>query len=51
MVADWLVRLQPILQGGELCIRTRALADTVGMLERNEADFACAPPPHTGHPA
>ena len=22
VVADWLVRLQPILQGGELCIRT-----------------------------
>ena len=40
VVADWLVRLQPILQGGELCIRTRALADTVGMLERNEADFS-----------
>ena len=40
VVADWLVRLQPILQGGELCIRTRALADTVGMLERSEADFS-----------
>ncbi len=40
LVADWLVRLQPILQGGELCIRTRALADTVAMLERNEADFS-----------
>jgi len=40
VVADWLLRLQPILQGGELCIRTRALADTVGMLERNEADFS-----------
>lgn len=40
VVADWLVRLQPILQGGELCIRTRALADTVAMLERNEADFS-----------
>ena len=40
VVADWLVRLQPILQGGELCVRTRALADTVGMLERNEADFS-----------
>jgi LysR family transcriptional regulator, hypochlorite-specific transcription factor HypT len=34
------VRLQPILQGAELCIRTRALADTVAMLERNEADFS-----------
>ena len=40
LVADWLVRVQPILQGGELCIRTRALADTVAMLERNEADFS-----------
>jgi len=40
VVADWLVRLQPILQGGELCIRTRALADTVAMLERSEADFS-----------
>ena len=40
VVADWLVRLQPLLQGGELCVRTRALADTVAMLERNEADFS-----------
>lgn len=40
VVADWLVRLQPVLQGGELCIRTRALAETVAMLERNEADFS-----------
>ena len=40
VVADWLVQLQPLLQGGELCIRTRALADTVAMLERNEADFS-----------
>lgn len=40
VVADWLVRLQPLLQQGELCIRTRALADTVAMLERNEADFS-----------
>ena len=40
VVADWLVQLQPVLQGGELCIRTRALADTVAMLERNEADFS-----------
>lgn len=40
VVADWLVLLQPILQGGELCIRTRALADTVAMLERSEADFS-----------
>ena len=40
VVADWLVRLQPVLQGGELCIRTRALAETVALLERNEADFS-----------
>ncbi|MBY0410073.1 MAG: LysR family transcriptional regulator, partial [Burkholderiaceae bacterium] len=40
VVADWLVQLQPLLQGSELCIRTRALADTVAMLERNEADFS-----------
>lgn len=40
VVADWLVRLQPVLQGGELCIRTRALAETVAMLERSEADFS-----------
>jgi LysR family transcriptional regulator, hypochlorite-specific transcription factor HypT len=40
VVADWLVRLQPILQNAELCIRTRALADTVALLERGEADFS-----------
>lgn len=40
VVADWLVRLQPVLQGGELCIRTRSLADIVAMLERNETDFS-----------
>jgi DNA-binding transcriptional LysR family regulator len=40
VVADWLVRLQPILQNAELCIRTRALADTVALLERSEADFS-----------
>lgn len=40
VVADWLVQLQPLLQGSELCIRTRALGDTVAMLERNEADFS-----------
>ena len=40
VVADWLVRLQPLLQGGELCIRTRALAETVALLERSEADFS-----------
>jgi DNA-binding transcriptional LysR family regulator len=40
VVADWLVRLQPVLQGAELCVRTRSLADTVAMLESNEADFS-----------
>lgn len=40
VVADWLVRLQPVLQGGELCVRTRALAETVVLLERGEADFS-----------
>lgn len=40
VVADWLVRLEPMLQGGELCVRTRGLAETVAMLERNEADFS-----------
>ncbi|HTH12632.1 MAG TPA: LysR family transcriptional regulator [Acidovorax sp.] len=40
VVADWLVRLQPILQNAELCVRTRALADTVALLERSEADFS-----------
>ncbi|NMM88111.1 LysR family transcriptional regulator [Rhodococcus sp. SRB_17] len=40
VVADWLVRLAPVLQGGELRILTRALADTVAMLERHEADFS-----------
>lgn len=40
IVADWLVRLQPWLHEGELCVRTRALADTVAMLERGEADFS-----------
>ncbi len=40
LVADWLVRLRPALQGGELRILTRALADTVALLERHEADFS-----------
>ena len=40
VVADWLVRLEPMLHGGELCIRTRGLAETVAMIERNEADFS-----------
>ena len=40
LVADWLVRLQPVLQGAEMCIVTRSLADVVRMLEQDEADFA-----------
>lgn len=40
MVADWLVELQQVLPMGELCVRTQALADTVSMLERGEADFS-----------
>jgi len=40
VVADWQVRLEPLLQGGEFCVRTRGLAETVAMLERNEADFS-----------
>ena len=41
LVADWLVRLQPMLEAalGELHIRTRSLAETAQMLERGEADF------------
>ncbi|MBO9678792.1 LysR family transcriptional regulator [Paenacidovorax monticola] len=39
VVADWLVRLGPALQGGELRVLTRSLAETVAMLERGEADF------------
>ena len=40
VVADWLVRMRPVLQDGELRILTRALADTVGLLERGDADFS-----------
>ena len=41
LVADWLVRVQPLLvaAGGELRILTRALADTAQLLERGDADF------------
>ena len=42
VVADWLVALQPLLQGGGLRILTRTLAETVALLERNEADFSLA---------
>lgn len=39
VLADWLVRLQPVLGDARVRIVTRALADTVQMLERNECDF------------
>lgn len=39
VVADWLVRLGPVLQGGEVRVLTRTLAETVALLERGEADF------------
>ena len=42
LVAEWLPRLQPTLQQGEgeLRILTRALAETVLLLEQHEADFS-----------
>ena len=40
LVADWLVRLQPVLHNTEIHIVTRGLADVVRMLEQDEADFA-----------
>ena len=40
VVADWLVHLRPVLQDGEMRILTRAMADTVTLLERGEADFS-----------
>lgn len=39
VLADWLVRLQPLLGDAQVRIVTRALPETVQMLERNEADF------------
>lgn len=41
LVADWLVKLQPMLEqaGGEFRILTRSLADTAQLLERGDADF------------
>lgn len=41
LVADWLVRLQPLLERtqGQLQIRTRSLAETAQMLDRGEVDF------------
>lgn len=40
VMADWLVRLQPVLRGGEVRVLTGALAETVRMLEHNEVDFS-----------
>jgi DNA-binding transcriptional LysR family regulator len=41
LVADWLVKLQPVLSqaGGEFRILTRALSETAQLLERGDADF------------
>ena len=39
LVADWLMQCQPWLGDAEVCVRTRALAETTRMLERGEADF------------
>ncbi|MBV8617415.1 MAG: LysR family transcriptional regulator [Curvibacter sp.] len=39
LVADWLLQHQGLLAEAEVCVRTRALADTARMLERGEADF------------
>lgn len=41
LVADWLVRLRPVLGQwqGEFHVRTRSLVETTGMLERGEVDF------------
>jgi LysR family transcriptional regulator, hypochlorite-specific transcription factor HypT len=40
LMADWLVRLRTVLRDSEVRIVTRALAETVSMLERHEADFS-----------
>ena len=40
VMADWLVRLQPVLRHGEMRVLTGALAETVRMLENNEVDFS-----------
>ena len=41
LVADWLVRLQPLLERkqGQVQIRTRSLAETAQMLDHGEVDF------------
>jgi len=40
VLADWLVRLQPIVREAQVRVRTAGLADTVAMMERNEVDFS-----------
>ena len=40
VLADWLVRLQPIVREAQVRVVTSSLADSVSMLERNEADFS-----------
>ncbi|CAN5663358.1 LysR family transcriptional regulator [soil metagenome] len=40
VMADWLVRLQPVLRNGEVRVLTGALSETVRMLEHNEIDFS-----------
>ncbi len=40
VMADWLVRLQPVLRSGEVRVLTGALSETVRMLEHNEIDFS-----------
>ena len=40
LVADWLVRLQPVLQQAEMRVSTGGLAETARRLEQDEADFA-----------
>jgi len=40
VMADWLVRLKPVLRAGELHILTADVTTTVQMLERNEVDFS-----------
>lgn len=40
VLADWLVRLQPLVRDAQVRILTLSLADSVSVLERNEADFS-----------
>lgn len=39
VMADWLLRLRPVLKHAQVRILTRALLDTVRLLEQNEVDF------------